>query len=375
MARVLVVGAGFGGIVAAERLAKMLRPEHQITLVSRDARFLFSPSLVRLAFGECEPDDIAFDVREAMLSRRVRFVQAEVVRVDPHEREVTVAHGEVEGRMPYDYLVFALGRRLATERVKGFFEHADHLLTVEAALKFGERMRNFKEGRALIGYCAGARLPVPVFETAFALASRLEERGTRAGAWLTIVSPEPPPYMLGGEEMSRALRDALDKHYINFLSDFPISEVTPTDVATSSGARQRYDLLMLLPPFHGPAAVQGAGITDAAGFIRVDKRMRVEGAEGMYAVGDCVNFAGPKMGHMAVLQAEVAADNVAAEIERREPVATYSHELTLVIDEGGRDSIYFHKGSTPGSKATVRQGRFWGWAKWVHEKYWEGVHA
>ena len=218
-------------------------------------------------------------------------------------------------------------------------------------------------------------MPVPVYETAFALARRLEERGEREDVSITIVSPERPCDRLGGREMGPALRTALDDHYIEFLPDFPVSQVTATEVKTSNGESLHYDLLMLLPPFRGPGAVRGSGITDSEGFIRVDEKMRVEGVERMYAVGDCVNITGPKMGHMAMLQAEVAADNLAAEIEGRAPLAIYRHELMLVIDEGGRDSIYLHKRLAPESKASVRQGRFWGWAKWVHEKYWEGLHA
>jgi len=57
MAKVLILGGGFGAVVAAERLAKDLGDEHQITLVSRSRRFVFYPALVRLAFGKCEPED------------------------------------------------------------------------------------------------------------------------------------------------------------------------------------------------------------------------------------------------------------------------------------------------------------------------------
>lgn len=137
-ANILVLGGGFGGVVAAEALAKELGHDHQITLVSRDSRFIFYPALVRLAFGKCEPDDVSFDLREAMLDRRVSFIEAEVARVDPQSRRVILAHGEVEGEISYDYLVFALGRRLATEEITGFFEHSHHLLTLEGALEFGE---------------------------------------------------------------------------------------------------------------------------------------------------------------------------------------------------------------------------------------------
>src|ERR1700741_2486709 len=156
MANILILGGGFGGVKAAESLAKQLGEEHQITLISRTRKFLFYPELVRLAFGRGEPDDISFDLREAMLDRRVRFIEGEVARVDPHERRIVMAHGEVEGGIPYDYLIFALGRRLATEQITGFFEHANHLLTVEGALKFGEAVKGFNGGRAIIGQCPGA---------------------------------------------------------------------------------------------------------------------------------------------------------------------------------------------------------------------------
>ena len=86
-------------------------------------------------------------------------------------------------------------------------------------------------------------------------------------------------------------------------------------------------------------------------------------------------FGGPKMGHMAVRQGEVAALNVAAEIEGRAPAAEYDHELMLVIDEGGRDSLYLRKQLWADEPASVRQGRFWSWAKRAHEKYWQTQHS
>ena len=375
MANVLVLGGGFGGVGAAEQLAKTLGPEHQITLVSRESRFVFYPALVRLAFGKCEPDDISYDLRETMLDRRIHFIEAEVARVDPFERKVILAGGDVCGELPYDYLLFALGRRLATEKVRGFFEHAHHLLTVEAALKFGEAAQGFQQGRAIIGYCQDSRLAVPVYETAFALSRVLEESGRREAARITIVSPEPPSDKLGGAEMARALRSALDTHLIEFLPDFPISKVTAEHVETGDGVKMSYDLLMLVPPFQGAPSVRGMGITDDGGYIVVNRTMRVRGIERMYAVGDCINFAGPKMGHMAVMQAGVAATNLAAEISGRTPEAEYKHEMMLVIDEGGSDSIYLHKGLWDEGEASVSQGRFWGWAKRMHERYWEYQHS
>ena len=374
MAKILILGGGFGGVIAAQQLAEELGDEHQITMVSRSRNFVFYPALVRLAFGKCSREDVSFDLRGTMLNRRVNFIEAEVARIDPDQRKVIIAHGEVEGSLSYDYLLFALGRRLATERVSGFFENSHHLLNVDKALKFGQAIASFKKGHAIIGQCPGARLPVPVFETAFSLSRLLQERGDKDRARITIISPDPPGAIFNDYQISSAILSAMHAHEINYIADFPVSEIAPGAILTDSGRALNFNLLMLVPPFEGSAAVAYLGLTNNT-YINVDATMRVAGAERIYAAGDCVNFSGPKMGHMAVRQALVAAANMAAEIQGRTPAATYSHEMRLVIDEGGPDSVYIHKDIWTNEPASVRQGRFWSWAKRAQEKYWEARHA
>jgi sulfide:quinone oxidoreductase len=96
--------------------------------------------------------------------------------------------------------------------------------------------------------------------------------------------------------------------------------------------------------------------------------------EQTYAIGDGVSLSGPKMGHMAVRQAEVAATNLLAELNGQEPTVRYNHELKLIIDEGGSESLYVHGDLCDNQPANVRHGRFWMWAKQVQQKYWESAH-
>lgn len=374
MAKVLILGGGFAGVVAAERLAAQLGDDHQLTLISRTRNFIFYPALVRLAFGKCDRRDVAFDLRQAMLGRRVNFIEAEVAHIDPVDRRVTIAHGQVEGNVPYDYLIFALGRRLATERISGFYEHACHLLNVDKAIQFGKAVRQFHEGRAVIGQCEGARLPVPVFETAFALARLLKQTGERDRVRITVVSPNELAAELG-EEPAKQLKKALDAREIQFLPNFAVETISKNGVATKTGDAVNFDLLMLVPPFRGSAAASYLDITNHEGYINVDWTMRAIGQDRIYAAGDCVNFEGPKMGHMAVRQAEVAATNLAAEIEGKEPLAHYDHEMKFVIDDAGGDSIYLQKDMWADTPATVRHGRFWSWAKRAQKEYWESSHS
>lgn len=375
MAKVLILGGGFSGVIAAERLAEQLGDEHQITLVSRSRQFVFYPALVRLAFGKAEPNDVSFDLRRTMLNRRVNFIEAEVAHIDPFERNVVIAHGQVEGKLPYDYLVFALGRRLATERITGFYEHAHHLLNVDKAISFGKAVKQLHTGRAVFAQCFGARLPVPVYESAFALARRLEEKGERERVRITVVSPTTLDLELGDINAAAAIKKAFDAHQIEFLPNLHIESLTQDSAITKTGESIDFNLLMLVPPFRGSSAASYLGITNEEGYINVDLTMRVPGGDRIYAVGDCANFDGPKMGHMAVRQAEVAAANLAAEINGLAPVARYQHEMRFVIDEIRADSLYVRKDLSTDEPAIVKQGRFWGWAKQVHEKYWQVSHS
>ena len=338
MKNILILGGGFGAVSAAESLLKNLTSEHQITLVSRSPRFVSHPNLVDLAFGNHTIDDISHDLREVMHDRRIRFVQGEIARVDPYERRVKIAHGEITGSMHYDYLIFALGGRLATERIPGFFEHAHHPLTVEAALKFGEAIHSFDEGRVVIGYSQGARLVAPVYKTVFAFCRLFEDRPSAGRTHITVVRPKPEHDELTGPGMGKVFQDALGEQKIE-LADFSVNRVTQKSLLTSVGGRIDYDLLMLLPPLVGASAVRGMGITDPDGFIRVKRNMGVEGVARLYAVGDCVSFPGAKMSHMAVSQGEVAGANLAAEIESRKSQAEYDHKTMLALDQAGQDSI------------------------------------
>jgi sulfide:quinone oxidoreductase len=374
MANVLVLGGGFGGLVAAEALARRLGPAHQIILVSRDWDFIFYPALVRVAFGRCAPADIHYDLRLALSSRGIAFVQAEIVSLDPDAHQVIIADGVGERRLAYDYVVFALGRRLAIDDVPGF-ANAHHLLTVAEALKFGKAIEGFRRGQAVIGYCPEARLAVPVYETAFALDRVLRDHGDRQRTAITIIAPGSMGELLGGETVTPGLRSALEQRSIEFVSDFRVNSVTAAEVRPERGPCLGYDLLMLIPPFKGPAATRYAAIADADGYIRVDGHLRATGADRIYAVGDAVNLPGPKMGHMAVMQGEVAAANIASEVAGRSPVAHYDHELMLVIDEGEASSIYLYKELGQEGVAEIQQGRFWTWAKQVHQRYWTRLHS
>ena len=375
MANILILGGGFGGLVTAERLSALLDKTHQITLVAPSEKFTFYPALVHLAFGDCSPEDITSDLRTRLGDLGVRFVHGEMLRINPESRTVEVTGADVNGEIAYDYLVIAPGRRLATERVPGFFEYADHLLGVRPAIRFGEKIRGFREGTIVVGSCPDGRLPVPVCETAFALARKFKTEVADRRIRIKVIFPESLKAAFGGASLHKELETAFASHGITVHYEVPISEITEDEVISSLGHKIEYDLLMLIPPFRGQSRLTDLGIMDESDFIRVDGKMRVHDLPNAYAVGDVVAFSGPKFAHMAVRQADVAAANLAATIKGLEPTEEYYHEIATVIDAGGADSIYLHYGIWDDSMYRVKKGHFWGWAKEVHDKLWRARHS
>jgi sulfide:quinone oxidoreductase len=374
MANILILGGGFGGLVTAERLSSLLDKSHQITLVAPTDKFTFYPALVHLAFGDCTPEDVTSDLRTRLEDFGVRFVKGEMIRINRASQTVEVAGDDVNGEIAYDYLVIAPGRRLATERVPGFFEYANHLLGVGSALRFGEKVRDFQEGTIVVGSCPEGRLPVPVCETAFVLARKFKTQVAEGRIRIKVVFPDSLEAAFGGARLHRELESAFERHQISVHYEVPIASITEEEIISSNGHRIMYDLAMLIPPFRGQSSLANLGIMDEADFIKVDGKMRVHDLANTYAVGDVVAFSGPKFAHMAVRQAEVAAANLAATIKGAETDAEYYHEIATVIDAGGADSIFLHYGVWDDAMYRVRQGHFWGWAKDVHDKLWRARH-
>jgi sulfide:quinone oxidoreductase len=375
MANILILGGGFGGLIVAERLAS-LGAAHQITLVAPNRKFTFYPALVQLAFGACAPEDITFDLEEKLNELDIRFVRGEAIEIDSERRTVQITGEDLDGEIHYDYLVIASGRRLATENIPGFFEYAQHLLGTSAALQFGETVGLFRSGNIVVGMCPGARLPVPVCETAFALARKFKKEMQDGAVRIKVIFPESPEAAFGGAILHKELEAAFRRHGINVLYDVPIREISFEEIFSTQKHRIKHDLLMLVPPFEGQTIVARLGdpAADGEGFARVNGKMQVCGLEKTYAVGDIVAFSGPKFAHMAVRQASVAADNILSEIKGEEPRAEYYHEIDTIIDTGGADSIHLHYGIWDETVFSLKQGTFWGWAKTIHDRAWMARH-
>jgi sulfide:quinone oxidoreductase len=345
MSKIVILGGGFAGVTAAEILTSELGADHEITLVSVNKEFTFFPALVPLVFRDFTADELHFNLRQKAMDRSIRFVQAEVTEIDTELNYVKLAGEDIDGDIYFDHLLVAVGRRLATEKVPGFFEYAHHLLGTGPALMFRKSIENFKGGSIVVGLCPDAFLPVPVCEAALALSKKFEKQIIAGEVKITAVFPETLDKAFVGSTLFRNLEEEFKRKNVEVVYNFPIGRVTEDEVVSETGSNLHFDLVMLVPPFRGQSALKRLSKTRSmADFLSVNRYMQVEGFENIFAAGDIIDVKGPKFGYNAMRQAKAAARNIISKVRKEEVIVGYTHEIEWVISEQYTDPIFFHYG-------------------------------
>jgi sulfide:quinone oxidoreductase len=383
--RVLVLGGSFGGLSTAYELRRHLGPdEAEVTLVSREPRFVFVPSLPLVALGARSVGQISFDLAPALARRQVAFAHETVLGVDHAAKTVTTDKAEHR----YDFLVVATGHRSANEAVPGLgpFDGPGHsLMSAPEAEELGAAVRHLlaEPGPVVVGAAPGASCIGPAYEFAFQLDHLLRRRRLRHAVPISFVTPEPflGHMGMGGVGTARQLLEAaFDERDISYMVSAAVTGLTADAVEVAGRKPLPSVLSMVIPPLGGVEAVAASpGLANPKGFVPVDSRYRHPGAEGLYAVGVAVAMAPagetpvpvnfPKTGHMTEQMARAAAADIAARARGAEGKAA---ELgARCILEMGDRGVYLDvdRARPPRDKIpTVSEGRRWLLAKRAFER-------
>lgn len=370
MARIVILGGGFAAVSAAETLASAADAGHEITLVSKSSDMIFFPGIVPMVFGDLGPEDIRVDLRRPLSERKIRFVQGEVRGTDTIKRTVIVGQDRIDSSLEYDYLVIAIGPRVATSQIPGLFENAHHLLTIDAALNFKRALSSFRSGSIVLGLCPDASLPVPVCESAMALEDMFRPEIKAGTVSVTVVVPDTLERAFAGSALFRDIEGEFDRRGIHLVSEFGIAQVEYDRVISTSGAALEFDLAMLIPPFASPLSVRTqVPVIDDLGFAHVNSHMQVAGLKRVYAAGDITALPGPKFGYMAMRQGRVAARNILAELAGEPPSHEYAHTIAWALGEKYSDPVFFHYGFWDDTLDDFDEDALFGLAKNLRTRY------
>lgn len=382
---IVIIGGSFGGLNVAYDLRRSLpHKSHRITLISKEARFIFIPSLPWVAMGSKTLDNISFALNAPLQSKGIDFIHAAIDRIDPDASQVHTATATID----YDYLVVATGHRSNNDAVPGLgpFDGPGHsLMSPPEAEEARDSWSAFLEnpGPMVIGCAPGASCVGPAYEFLFEAHHALKQRKLCHKAPITFITPEPflGHFGVGGFGNIRSfLESELEERDIRYRTSAAITRITQDSVETDDGSVFDSIFSLIIPPLAGVKAVAEApGLANPKGFIHVDEYYCHKNFANIYAVGVAValppveetpvpvNF--PKTGHMTEQMARIAAHNIAADILGKEKT---SHELMAecIMDMGHEGAhIVADPVRPPRNVSRLSSGRRWLWAKRFFANY------
>ena len=324
--RILILGAGFGGLTTANLLRKNLSlysEEHQISIV--DSKDYFIMGLVNLwilsGIRTLEDSKVVLSRLE---DKGISYLNGKVTAIDPVSRTVTIK-GTSTLRLEYDYLVIALGAEFALENVKGFLENGGfNLYDAEQVPKLREKILSLKKGR--IAICITSlpyKCPPAPYEASLLINNILVKNGTRDSINIDIYTPTPIALPVAGSKVSQDVINLLDDSHINFHPLHKIKTVIDKEmIEFENGNKAKYDLLVAIPPHRVPEVIRNSNlIKEGQNWIKVDRFSLKTDYQNVFAVGDVneikvnENVAIPKAGVFAEAQAKVVSQQIIDDIQ------------------------------------------------------------
>jgi sulfide:quinone oxidoreductase len=345
--RIVILGAGFGGLELSARLSEDVADDVSVTLIDQNDSFVFGYSKLDVVFGAARLDDVRCYYRD-LAKPSVEFRQQTITSIDPVAKRVVTDHDTYDA----DVLVIALGADLVPAATPGLEEGGFEFYSLEGAERTHDALASFGGGDVVIGVLGPAfKCPPAASETALMLHDYLEGRGLREASTIHLLNPMPSPVPVSADT-SAALLEAFAERGIEFT---PQSLVTRLDPATKTaelrdGSSVSYDLFLAVPVHCAPPVVEAAGLTED-GWIPIDAATFATRFPDVYAVGDVTSAPVPRAGVFAEGEARTVADVLIATLRGGEPPAPYAGAASCYIDFGslgvGRVDVDFLSGSVP----------------------------
>lgn len=395
MARIVVMGAGIGGISQVYELRKELGRDHEIVLVGDSERFEFTPSNPWVAVGWRKQNQITVHLPDTMRKHGIGFHSQGVKRLQPQESRLELNDGK---SIDYDYLVIASGPKLAFEEVEGLGPDNGYTQSVCKTGHAETAFVDFKKlvdnpGPIVVGAAPAASCFGPAYEYIFILDTELRKRKIRDKIPMHFVTPEPYIGHLGldgvGDTKSLMESEFRNRH-IQWTTNAKITKVSGgkiefTEVDEDGKDKKQHELpfahSMILPAFKGVDAVMDIdGLTNPRGFILIDEFQRNPTFQNIYAVGVCVAIppvgptpvptGAPKTGYMIESMVTATTHNIVNELKGGQPDERGTWNAVCLADFGDTGVAFVALPQIPPRNTNwASRGKWVHLAKIAYEKY------
>jgi sulfide:quinone oxidoreductase len=369
---ILIVGAGTGGTVLANRLVERLRSEItdgdvRVTVVNDGEYQYYKPTYLYVPFGKKTLEDARRPLDD-LLDRRVHRVNDRITALNTAGKSVDLASGDT---LEYDHLVLATGASVVPDELPGLAEGGHHFYGPDGATELREELAEFDGGHLVLSVIGVPHMcPAAPVEFVLMVDDWLRERGLREETEITYTYPIQRAH--GIQSVADWATQLFDDRDITLETFFNPEQVHPDEqvVETMEGTELDYDLLVGIPPHEGSDLVKAAGLGES-GWVDVDKRtLEAMAAKDVYALGDVADVPTSKAGSVAHYEAGVVADRIASSVRGQRPTATYDGKTVCFIESGMDEATFIE--FAYGEQPTVREpSQAIHWAKLgYNESYW-----
>ncbi|HEY7938185.1 MAG TPA: FAD-dependent oxidoreductase [Acidimicrobiales bacterium] len=345
--RIVVLGAGFGGLELTTLLSEELGDGHEVVLIDQGEGFIFGFSKLDVMFGRALPHSVVHPYGD-LVKPGVRFVRTSVRSIDPVAKRVGTDAGDFDA----DILVVALGADLHPDATPGLLEGGHEFYTVPGAFALRDVLAGFPGGRVIVAVTSTPfKCPPAPSETALLMHDHLTRRGVRDVSEIALVMPMGVP-IPPSPAASKALLTAFEERGISWHPERLVTGLDPErNVALLSGGDEMpYDLFLGVPVHRAPAVVEESGLT-VDGWVPVNPLTLETSFPDVYAVGDVTSVGTPKAGVFAEGQAAVVADAIIARARGAAPATEYDGHgmcyLEFGHDQVARVDVTFLSGAAP----------------------------
>lgn len=347
--RVVVLGAGFGGLELTTILSDAFGDAIDVVLVDKGDSFVFGFSKLDVMFGRQLPAAVRHPYRD-IIKPGVRFVQTTVRSIDPAARRVVTDTGTFDA----DVLVVALGADYDPAATPGLVDGGNEFYSIPGAFALRDILPRFERGSAIVGVCGKSfKCPPAPSETALLLHDYLTARGRRDATSISLVMPFGTP-IPPSPDTSQAILAAFAERGITFVKDQLVKALdSPRKVAVlSDGTEMPYDLFLGIPVHRVPEVVVASGLAaHPYDWVPVNKQTLETKFPGVFAVGDVNGVGTPKAGVFAEGSAQIVAAAIVAQLRSGPPPGAYKGQGSCYVEFGhnqvGRVDVDFLGGPKP----------------------------
>jgi sulfide:quinone oxidoreductase len=344
--RIVVLGAGFGGLELATTLSEGLGGDASVTVIDRSDAFVFGFSKLDIMFRAAAPESVRMYYRD-IAKPGVHVLRETITAIDPQARTVVTDAGTHEA----DVLVIALGAEYDMDATPGLADAGNEFYSVAGAERLAGIIPSFSRGHAVIGICgAPFKCPPAPSECALMLDDELRGRGVRNACEISMVMPLSTP-VPPSPETSVALEQEFAARDIKLLCGRRVAALdrSRSTAVLDDDSELPFDLFLGVPKHRAPDVVIASGMTED-GYIPVDSATLATRYPGVYAVGDVATAGVPKAGVFAEGAARVVAQTIISQLRGGEPPERHLGRGTCYIEFGqgriGSVDIDFLSGPT-----------------------------